>query len=261
MADVDRPDGLNLSHTVELLEASETRERARALVAASGSNCEDRRYEAMNGRNRVEYRKIREIVTTSSLDEREPARITASPGSPTNAGLPLADSSPARLASLLLMAGALKKFRTPAQICARTSRGDRPHHQASCSTELARSRMSLQFNTRFVDRPSRICVRSPRRSRRPLRRMDSRCHNRSFHALLEARAVVLIQGSKMSVGHSLFRTRRSWSVLVGIFLVVVSAASPVRAWGRLGHRVIARLAEKGLTPAAQSGDRRPVGAR
>ena len=39
LADVDRPDGLNLSHTVELLEASETRERVRALVAMSGSNC------------------------------------------------------------------------------------------------------------------------------------------------------------------------------------------------------------------------------
>ena len=39
LADVDRPDGLYLSHTVELLGASETRNRARALIAASGSIC------------------------------------------------------------------------------------------------------------------------------------------------------------------------------------------------------------------------------
>jgi hypothetical protein len=36
-------------------------------------------------------------------------------------------------------------------------------------------------------------------------------------------------------------------------LASLQAASPAWAWGRLGHRVIARLAERHLTPSARAG--------
>jgi nuclease S1 len=35
-------------------------------------------------------------------------------------------------------------------------------------------------------------------------------------------------------------------------LVIVQTATPVWAWGRLGHRVISRLAEKSLTGQAKA---------
>ena len=37
-----------------------------------------------------------------------------------------------------------------------------------------------------------------------------------------------------------------------VFMVLVCAPHPARAWGRLGHRVIARLAEQRLTPKAKA---------
>jgi nuclease S1 len=46
--------------------------------------------------------------------------------------------------------------------------------------------------------------------------------------------------------------RRSWSTYVLTLLVALQTASPAWAWGRLGHRVISRLAEKQLTPKAMA---------
>jgi S1/P1 Nuclease len=37
------------------------------------------------------------------------------------------------------------------------------------------------------------------------------------------------------------------------FLLILRSAAPAWAWGRLGHRVIAKLAERHLTPAARAG--------
>jgi S1/P1 Nuclease len=45
---------------------------------------------------------------------------------------------------------------------------------------------------------------------------------------------------------------RSWFVAAIAVLCVVGNATPVWAWGRLGHRVISRLAEKQLTPKAKT---------
>ena len=49
------------------------------------------------------------------------------------------------------------------------------------------------------------------------------------------------------------KTRRS-SRLVSLLtlLVVFQTATPAWAWGTLGHRVIARLAEKHMTPEAKA---------
>ena len=49
------------------------------------------------------------------------------------------------------------------------------------------------------------------------------------------------------------RTRRSWSVIAVALLIALQTATPALAWGRLGHRVISRLAEKHMTPAAKAG--------
>ena len=46
--------------------------------------------------------------------------------------------------------------------------------------------------------------------------------------------------------------RRSWSVVALALLIAFQATTPVWAWGRLGHRVIARLAEKHMTPEAKA---------
>jgi hypothetical protein len=48
------------------------------------------------------------------------------------------------------------------------------------------------------------------------------------------------------------KRRRRWSVIPLTLLVALQGARPVWAWGPLGHRVISRLAEKRLTPAAKA---------
>jgi hypothetical protein len=49
------------------------------------------------------------------------------------------------------------------------------------------------------------------------------------------------------------KTRRSsWFVSLLTLLVILQTATPAWAWGTLGHRVIARLAEKHLTPQAKA---------
>ncbi len=51
----------------------------------------------------------------------------------------------------------------------------------------------------------------------------------------------------------LSRLPRPASITVAVsFLVVLLAATPAWAWGRLGHRVISRLAERHLTPQAKA---------
>ena len=47
-------------------------------------------------------------------------------------------------------------------------------------------------------------------------------------------------------------SRHSWFRLAMTFLVALQIATPALAWGRLGHRVISRLAEKGLSPSAKA---------
>jgi hypothetical protein len=50
------------------------------------------------------------------------------------------------------------------------------------------------------------------------------------------------------------RTRcRSWFVVALTLLTALQSATPACAWGRLGHRVISRLAEKHTTLAAKAG--------
>jgi len=52
---------------------------------------------------------------------------------------------------------------------------------------------------------------------------------------------------------SVEKTRRSsWFVSLLTLLVAFQMATPAGAWGALGHRVIARLAEKHLTPEAKA---------
>jgi hypothetical protein len=46
--------------------------------------------------------------------------------------------------------------------------------------------------------------------------------------------------------------RRSWFAFTLALLAAIQAATPAWAWGRLGHRVISRLAEQRLTPAAKA---------
>jgi hypothetical protein len=46
--------------------------------------------------------------------------------------------------------------------------------------------------------------------------------------------------------------RSSWFVSLLTLLVIVQTATPAWAWGRLGHRVIARLTDKHLTPEAKA---------
>ena len=56
----------------------------------------------------------------------------------------------------------------------------------------------------------------------------------------------------MRVGQSTRRNVRSRLAFVITVLGILGAATPTWAWGRLGHRVIARLAEKQLTPKAKA---------
>ena len=47
-------------------------------------------------------------------------------------------------------------------------------------------------------------------------------------------------------------TRRSSLVSAFTILIALQTPVPAWAWGRLGHRVIARLAERHMTPAAKA---------
>src|SRR5271163_2164720 len=47
-------------------------------------------------------------------------------------------------------------------------------------------------------------------------------------------------------------SRRAVFVTALSLLVIIQTATPAWAWGRLGHRVISRLAEKNLTPQAKA---------
>jgi hypothetical protein len=49
------------------------------------------------------------------------------------------------------------------------------------------------------------------------------------------------------------RFYQKWMVIGFAGLAIVWTAPPALAWGRLGHRVIARLAEKHMTPEAKNG--------
>jgi hypothetical protein len=49
------------------------------------------------------------------------------------------------------------------------------------------------------------------------------------------------------------KTRRStWLVSLLTLLLILETATPAWAWGTLGHRLIARVAEKHLTPEAKA---------
>jgi hypothetical protein len=48
-------------------------------------------------------------------------------------------------------------------------------------------------------------------------------------------------------------TRRRSCLVIVALPVIFGIATPACAWGRLGHRVISRLAEPRLTPAAKAG--------
>ena len=56
----------------------------------------------------------------------------------------------------------------------------------------------------------------------------------------------------MSLGQPKQSPRRSWFVAALTVLFAWQSAPPAWAWGRLGHRVIARLAEKHMTPQAKA---------
>jgi hypothetical protein len=48
------------------------------------------------------------------------------------------------------------------------------------------------------------------------------------------------------------KMQRRWVVESEFLLVAGQLATPAWTWGRLGHRVISRLAEKNLAPAAKA---------
>jgi nuclease S1 len=51
--------------------------------------------------------------------------------------------------------------------------------------------------------------------------------------------------------HRRFR-RRLWLLVLFSFVLSQHTPTPVWAWGRLGHRVISRIAEKDLNPKAKA---------
>jgi hypothetical protein len=57
---------------------------------------------------------------------------------------------------------------------------------------------------------------------------------------------------KMSSGKPSRRNRHPWFVTTFALLVTFQLGSPAWAWGRLGHRVISRIAENQLTPKAKA---------
>jgi len=50
----------------------------------------------------------------------------------------------------------------------------------------------------------------------------------------------------MPCGYARRSRCRLWSVVALTLVIAVQATTPAWAWGRLGHRVISRLAEKNL---------------
>ena len=46
--------------------------------------------------------------------------------------------------------------------------------------------------------------------------------------------------------------RQTRAILSLALLVILQAATPALAWGRLGHQVISRFTEKNLTPKAKA---------
>ncbi len=56
----------------------------------------------------------------------------------------------------------------------------------------------------------------------------------------------------MPANRSKGNRRPSWLVIALTLLVSLQVATPAWAWGVLGHRVIARLAEKHMTPQAKA---------
>jgi len=56
----------------------------------------------------------------------------------------------------------------------------------------------------------------------------------------------------MATDRSSRLSRLSWFVFALILLVFLQSATSAWAWGRLGHRVISRLAERHLTPPAKA---------
>jgi len=56
----------------------------------------------------------------------------------------------------------------------------------------------------------------------------------------------------MSYEHHRRLARSSWIVVAVALLITLQTATPVWAWGRLGHRVTARFAEKYLNPKAEA---------
>ena len=54
------------------------------------------------------------------------------------------------------------------------------------------------------------------------------------------------------------RSRRPCFIVALAMLITLQATTPVWAWGRLGHRVISRIAEKNLTPKAKVCNSRPA---
>jgi hypothetical protein len=52
--------------------------------------------------------------------------------------------------------------------------------------------------------------------------------------------------------------RSSWLVSLLTLLVILQTATPAWAWGTLGHRVIARLAEKLITSEANASAAAPL---
>jgi nuclease S1 len=56
----------------------------------------------------------------------------------------------------------------------------------------------------------------------------------------------------MAARRSRHSSRSPWLVVALTLLIALPSASPVWAWGRLGHRVISRLAEQHLTPKAKA---------
>ena len=55
----------------------------------------------------------------------------------------------------------------------------------------------------------------------------------------------------MAVARSRHSPGRLWLVIALALLVILETTPPVCAWGPLGHRVIARLAERNLNPKAK----------
>jgi hypothetical protein len=53
--------------------------------------------------------------------------------------------------------------------------------------------------------------------------------------------------------HARPSARRSWFIVALTLMIALQATTPAWAWGRLGHRVISRFAEKHMTPAAKAG--------